>query len=126
MKKVIITGADGYVASRIIPHLETKYKLTLVDIDFKKTHSSETIKFDICNSSLSELNDITKNHDAIIHLAYVRPEKTRDPNNLKQEIELAHKNQMLIMKTQSRLPVLSTYIFSQYHEHPTLFCHFGA
>ena len=46
MKKVIITGADGYVASRIIPHLETKYKLTLVDIDFNKTHNSETIKFD--------------------------------------------------------------------------------
>ncbi|GIS30316.1 MAG: hypothetical protein Ct9H90mP2_06990 [Dehalococcoidia bacterium] len=36
MKKVIITGADGYVASRIIPYLETKYKLTLIDIDFKK------------------------------------------------------------------------------------------
>ena len=53
MKKVIITGADGYVASRIIPHLVTKYKLTLVDIDFNKTHNSETIKFDICNSPVS-------------------------------------------------------------------------
>ena len=73
MKKVIITGADGYVASRIIPYLETKYKLTLIDIDFKKTHSSETIKFDICNSPISELDELTKNLDSIIHLAYVRP-----------------------------------------------------
>ena len=128
MKKVIITGADGYVASRIIPHLETKYKLTLVDIDFKKTHSSETIKFDICNSSLSELNDLTKNHDAIIHLAYVRPEKTRDPNNLKQEIEsfdTEHQNVFMANKVYqsafkndlSRVIVASSNHAADWYEH---------
>ena len=32
MKKVLITGANGYVASRIIPHLEKKFD----EIDYCK------------------------------------------------------------------------------------------
>ena len=60
LKKVLITGANGYVASRIISHLEKNFELTLVDIDFNKKFNSKTIKFDLLNASIEELNKIQK------------------------------------------------------------------
>ena len=87
LKKVLITGANGYVASRIISHLEKNFELTLVDIDFNKKFNSKTIKFDLLNASIEELNKITKNQYAIIHLAYVRRDKLRDPEDLNEEMD---------------------------------------
>ena len=60
MKKVLITGANGYVASRIIPHLEKKFELTLVDIDFNQNFESKAIKLNLSESSVSDIEKIVK------------------------------------------------------------------
>jgi len=98
MKKVLITGANGYVASRIIPHLEKKFDLTLVDIDFNKDFESSTIKLNLSESSVSDIEKIVKGHNSIIHLAYIRPDKERDPDNLDNEIDsFEQENKNVIM-----------------------------
>ena len=128
MKKVLITGANGYVASSIIPHLEKKFELTLVDIEFNKKFNSKTIEFDISNSPIEELDQISKNHDAIIHLAYIKSENSKDPNNISKEIEFFDtENQNIIMANKiyrtahnnnlSRVIVASSNHAADWYEH---------
>ena len=86
MKKILITGANGYVASRIIPHLEKKYELTLVDIEFNKKFNSKIIKMNLSDSSIEDIEKIVKGHQSIIHLAYIRPDHERNSKNTNNEL----------------------------------------
>ena len=86
MKKILITGANGYVASRIIPHLEKKYELTLVDIEFNKKFNSKIIKMNLSDSSVEDIEKIVKGHQSIIHLAYIRPDHERNSKNTNNEL----------------------------------------
>ena len=86
MKKILITGANGYVASRIIPHLEKKYELTLVDIEFNKKFNSKIIKINLSDSSVENIEEIVKGHQSIIHLAYIRPDHERNSKNTNNEL----------------------------------------
>ncbi|MAU24242.1 MAG: hypothetical protein CL706_02385 [Chloroflexi bacterium] len=86
MKKILITGANGYVASRIIPHLEKKYELTLVDIEFNKKFNSKIIKMNLSDSSVEDIEKIVKGHQSVIHLAYIRPDHERNSKNTNNEL----------------------------------------
>jgi nucleoside-diphosphate-sugar epimerase len=98
MKKVLITGANGYVASKIIPHLEKKFDLTLVDIEFNKSFNSKTIKINLSESSINDIEKIVIGHQFIIHLAYIRADQERDPNDTNNEIDaFDQENKNIIM-----------------------------
>ena len=67
MKKLIITGASGYIGSCLVQFLKKKYKITSIDKVYRA--SSHIIKCNMLN--LNRLSKILKKEkpDVIIHLA---------------------------------------------------------
>ena len=100
MKKIIITGSNGYVASRILTELHKKYKLTLIDLDSNNIQLSNVkiVNLDLFNEKLEKIIPIFKGHDAIIHLAYRRPKEIRNATNIENEINaFKRENSNIIM-----------------------------
>lgn len=76
IKNILVTGGAGYVGSMLVPELLKKnYRVTIIDLmiygkdHFKKNKNLKIIKGDIRNKKL--LQKITKNQDAVIHLACI-------------------------------------------------------
>jgi len=76
IKNILVTGGAGYVGSMLVPELlKKKYTVTIIDLMiygkdyFKKNKNLKIIKGDIRNKKL--LKKITKNQDAVIHLACI-------------------------------------------------------
>ncbi len=74
-RKVLVTGATGYIASRLLPGLQGRYDLTLVDV--RATRGDGTPVADVQIANLLEDDDETlrpffRGQDAIVHLAFNR------------------------------------------------------
>ncbi len=74
-RKVLVTGATGYIASRLLPGLQGRYDLTLVDV--RATRGDGTPVADVQVANLLEDDDETlrpffRGQDAIVHLAFNR------------------------------------------------------
>lgn len=74
-RKVLVTGATGYIASRLLPGLQGRYDLTLVDV--RATRGDGTPAAGVQVANLLEDDDETlrpffRGQDAIVHLAFNR------------------------------------------------------
>ena len=107
MKKILITGASGYIGSCLSLYLKKKYKLTLVDI---KNRSS----LNITNCNLLNFKKLTKilketKPDLIIHLsAQSLVDETINKKKYYQNNVIATKNLLKAMKVND----LNNIIFS--------------
>lgn len=68
IEKILITGANGYLAQFIIDRLRGKYELTLTDIvELDRAFADTTfIKADVTNAS--EIEAVCADQDAVVHL----------------------------------------------------------
>ena len=76
-KKVVVTGASGYVAQRMLDELHAQYDLTLLDTRGSMSDGTEVAGLQVCD--LTDTNrDSYRAHfkgaDAIVHCAFVRAE----------------------------------------------------
>jgi hypothetical protein len=74
-RKVLVTGATGYIASRLLPGLHGRYDLTLLDV--RPTRGDGTPVEGIQTANLLEddpetLRPLFRGQDAIVHLAFNR------------------------------------------------------
>src|SRR5688500_13524143 len=72
-RKVLITGATGYIAGRLLPGLRDKYDLTLVDIRGTTRDGTpvEGVRIaDVLRDDLEQLRPLFKGQDSVIHLAF--------------------------------------------------------
>ena len=73
MKKILITGASGYIASLILPEFRKKYDLNLIDNMITNKDDIKIKDVNPCNlisTNNKEYKKYFKNVDAVIHLAY--------------------------------------------------------
>jgi hypothetical protein len=75
-RKVLVTGASGYIAAQLLPAFRERYDLTLIDT--KKEQRSGNVVEDIiianiASAELDELRPHFKGVQTVAHLAYVRP-----------------------------------------------------
>lgn len=86
IKKILITGAAGYLAQFIIERLHPNYELTLTDIVEPDQESDGTtfIKADV--TDLSEMEAACAEHDAAIHLVALVRERHGKPLSLYAEV----------------------------------------
>jgi len=74
-KRVLVTGASGYIASQLLPALRKRYELTLLDIK-KETREGEMVEditiTDLSDHNLEAYRKYFKGVDAVVHLSYNR------------------------------------------------------
>ena len=80
-KRVLITGAAGYVASRMLPTLRERYDLTLLDSTVEPSPGrAHTASGPVSGVQVADLLDPDRSRyshhfegvDAVVHLAYIR------------------------------------------------------
>ncbi|MDQ3539812.1 MAG: NAD-dependent epimerase/dehydratase family protein, partial [Chloroflexota bacterium] len=75
-KRVVLTGATGYIAGLMLPELRERYDLTLIDVrdenrDGTKIPGVQIL--DVLTADRAELERLFNGADAIIHIGYIRP-----------------------------------------------------
>ncbi len=76
-RKVLITGASGYVASQMLPEFRERYDLTLLDVTKHNRDGNEVdgiIVADLTDPDRSGYERLFDGVDAVVHLGYVRSE----------------------------------------------------
>jgi len=80
-KKILLTGASGYIASLLLPSFRERYDLTLLDVrstDRDGAHVEEIILSDLLVDDRNVFREYFKDIDAVVHCGFVRVD---DPSN---------------------------------------------
>ena len=75
-KKVLLTGATGYIAGQLLPELRERYDLRLIDVrgtnrDGNRVPGVEIV--DLLEAERSTLEGLFTNVDTVVHTGYIRP-----------------------------------------------------
>src|SRR5687768_1174115 len=75
-RRILVTGASGYVASQMLPTLRERYECTLVDARNTDRNGDpvEGLQVaDLTNSDLDVNRALFSGVDTVVHLAYIHP-----------------------------------------------------
>jgi nucleoside-diphosphate-sugar epimerase len=75
-RHVLVTGATGYIASRLLPVFRRRYDLTLLDVrdvDRRGNRVEGAQVADLLTERLDDLRPHFRGVDAVVHLGYYRP-----------------------------------------------------
>jgi hypothetical protein len=82
-RKVLITGAAGYIASLVLPALRERYDLTLLDVRGVDRNGAPVAGVQLCDL-LETDRDRYRHHfggvDAVVHLGFTRAQDETDPD----------------------------------------------
>lgn len=112
-KKVLVTGASGYIANQLLPAFKERYDLTLIDV--KPKESEKIIIADLrqpeaCQTLFQGIN-------AIVHLGFHRGERGQEFEAEMTNIRLAHNVYKLASDSQvQRVVVASSNHASDWYE----------
>jgi nucleoside-diphosphate-sugar epimerase len=84
MTTVLVTGAAGYVASYLLPAFRDRYELRLVDVRDTDGRGRAVAGVQVCDLSdplqLDGCRELFRGVDAVVHLAWLRPRGTSNPD----------------------------------------------
>jgi hypothetical protein len=75
-RKVLVTGAAGYIAAQLLPALRERYDLTLGDVRTHDRHGHpiEGVRVaDLTNPDLEANRGLFRDIDTVVHLGYIHP-----------------------------------------------------
>ena len=75
-RKVLVTGASGYIAAQLLPALRERYELTLVDVRTEDRHGQPVDGIqvaDLTNPDLEANRALFRGIDTVVHLGYIHP-----------------------------------------------------
>ncbi|MDQ3442662.1 MAG: NAD(P)-dependent oxidoreductase, partial [Chloroflexota bacterium] len=75
-KKVLLTGATGYIAGQLLPELRERYDLRLIDVretdrDGERVDGVDIV--DLLEADRSTLEGVFAGVDTVVHTGYLRP-----------------------------------------------------
>ena len=80
-RKILVTGASGYIASQLIPSFRERYDLTLLDVHSTNrdgAHIDDIIISDLIVDDRDDFREYFKDIDTIVHCGFVRPDDPSD------------------------------------------------
>jgi UDP-glucose 4-epimerase len=123
-RKVLVTGASGYIASLLLPALRERYDLTLLDVKKTDRNGNEVEGIQIVDL-VDQNRDQYRHHfqgvDAVVHLGFL---DTRDKSNIDQyfghemtNVQMAYNVYQVAVETGvRRLVVASSNHAADYYE----------
>jgi hypothetical protein len=75
-RKVLLTGAAGYIAAQLLPALREQYELTLVDVQTEDRHGQPVAGIRLANLTDPDLDAhraLFRGIDTVVHLGYIHP-----------------------------------------------------
>lgn len=75
-RKILVTGASGYVAAQMLPALRERYDCTLVDVRDTDRDGKplEGVRIaDLADPDLEANRELFRGMDAVVHLGYIHP-----------------------------------------------------
>jgi len=83
-RKILVTGAAGYVASQLLPDLRVRYDLILLDTRTATAGGRPVpgvVIADLADPDLDQMRPHFQGVDTVLHLAYFRPSRRSWPDN---------------------------------------------
>lgn len=95
-KKILITGAAGYIAQQILPTFREQYDVTLVDVTNKNRQGEEIkdiVVLDLIDPDRRQYTHYFETVEAVVHLGYKRRRGANPLDHFaeeKQNVEMAY------------------------------------
>ncbi|HZR01437.1 MAG TPA: NAD(P)-dependent oxidoreductase [Chloroflexota bacterium] len=124
-RKVLLTGATGYVASQMLPTLRERYDLTLCDIrpTDRQGNPVEGVQVaDLTNPDLDANRALFKGVDTVVHLAFVSRQGVAPEDSYLSErtnVDMAYNVYRLVQQEGGRRVVMaSSNHAADFYEYP--------
>ncbi len=75
-RRVLVTGACGYIATQLLPGLRRRYALTLVDVtdrDRRRHRVPGVVRADLADPDRTRVRRLFRGVDTVVHLGYRNP-----------------------------------------------------
>jgi NAD dependent epimerase/dehydratase family len=122
MRRILVTGACGYIAAQLLPALRKRYDLTLLDTRAERDGRpvEGVIPVDLLNAGMEAIRPHFHGIQAVVHLAWNRP--SGDPQRAYVEervnLDLAYRvYQLSVEEGVERVVVASSNHAADWYEH---------
>lgn len=121
-KKVLLTGAAGYIAGQLLPALRDRYDLRLIDVrdrnrDGERIPDVEVV--DVLRADRASLERLFQGVDTVIHTGYIRPRPDAVYEDERSNVDLMQRVYDLALATGVRRVVAaSTNQAAKWYEQP--------
>ena len=123
-RRVLLTGATGYIASQMLPTLRERYDLVLADVR-PTNRAGETVEgvqiADLSDSDLDKNRPLFKGVDTVVHLAFNHRQGPREESYLAERtnVDMAYNVYRLLQQEGGRRVVMaSSNHAADFYEHP--------
>jgi len=90
-RRVLLTGAAGYIAGQLLPALRDRYDLQLIDIT-DRNRDGDPIPgvevVDVLQADRSTLEELFRDIDTVVHTGYIRPRRDAVYEDERKNVDL--------------------------------------
>lgn len=121
-RRVLVTGATGYIAGQLMPELRKRYDLRAIDVrdrnrDGERVPDVEIV--DLLTAERAETEALFRGIDTVVHLAYIRPRPDAVYEDERRNVDLMQRVYDLALATGVRRVVAaSTNQAAKWYEQP--------
>jgi hypothetical protein len=121
-RKVLLTGATGYIAGQLLPALRDRYDLRLIDVRDRNKggeHVPGVEIVDVLNDDRSNLEHLFQGIDTVVHAGYIRPRPDAVYEDERRNVDMMQRVYDLALTTGVRRVVAaSTNQAAKWYEQP--------
>jgi len=121
-KKILLTGATGYIAGQLLPELRERYDLRLVDVrdaDANGVPVPGVEVVDVLNAERSTLEALFAGVDTVVHCGYIRPRPEFVYEDERQNIDMMQRvYDVAVASGVRRVVAASTNQAAKWYEQP--------
>jgi len=121
-KKILLTGATGYIAGQLLPELRERYDLRIVDVrgaDGNGVPVPGVEVVDVLNAERSTLEALFAGVDTVVHCGYIRPRPDFVYEDERQNIDMMQRvYDVAVASGVRRVVAASTNQAAKWYEQP--------
>lgn len=121
-KRVLLTGATGYIAGQLLPALRDRYDLRLIDVRDQNRDGervSDVAIVDLLTADRAQLEDLFRGVDTVVHTGYLRPRPDAVYEDERRNVDMMQRVYDIALNTGVRRVVAaSTNQAAKWYEQP--------